>query len=632
MPKLSTPSNGGGGASDISEVYTDTGVKTADFTITGADSVICPVDTTSGVVSITLNASPTAGMRALIVDVGDNAGTNPITIVGTIDGATNATITADGAMIEVAYINSNWETLDGNSRFFVRDASTGQISCRAPDKLVVDELVSGDTGTTYTGTVAGASFTNEGANVDQGANDFGNVFTIDGTKFHTDQTNNTTPAPYVASNDNGDSTAYLAFLAANGNNLNRSNWWQMDNGSGIAVAKVKIITAAAGITSDQANYIIVRGSDNGVDFTDVYTNTNSGISGSNQTFEFTFTTQTFRYWRLDFSNSNSAGGSIKTINFFSGSYATTANTFEQRILTAGGSTTFSPSTLAGTDDSDLPINDGEINLEYSTDLGVSWSTSQGLTAFKANSNITATSFWLRLSNVGASRLRSIQISTAATNAKATSTGFEVNFDSVTVGKITNDGFEIRTMTTTSRDAISSPATGLTIFNTTTGYLNTYNGSSWVEVTIPEAAYTSAEETKLAGIATGAEVNVNADWNASSGDAQILNKPTIPTASPDVIGGGNVSTSTSTPDTIAIETGKKLIILSGSTQIIVKASDDTYECSNGSYGKAGTGTLTGSFQDILHWSGAGAYWKMRKNGSNYELVRGGSSAYYSFFWV
>jgi hypothetical protein len=40
-------------------------------------------------------------------------------------------------------------------------------------------------------------------------------------------------------------------------------------------------------------------------------------------------------------------------------------------------------------------------------------------------------------------------------------------------------------------------------------------------------YTTAEQTKLAGIAAGAEVNVNADWNATSGDAQILNKPTIP---------------------------------------------------------------------------------------------------------
>ena len=38
---------------------------------------------------------------------------------------------------------------------------------------------------------------------------------------------------------------------------------------------------------------------------------------------------------------------------------------------------------------------------------------------------------------------------------------------------------------------------------------------------------ASDKTKLDGIAAGAEVNVNADWNAVSGDAQILNKPTIP---------------------------------------------------------------------------------------------------------
>jgi len=43
------------------------------------------------------------------------------------------------------------------------------------------------------------------------------------------------------------------------------------------------------------------------------------------------------------------------------------------------------------------------------------------------------------------------------------------------------------------------------------------------------AFTDAEQTKLGGIAAGAEVNVNADWNATSGDAEILNKPTIPAA-------------------------------------------------------------------------------------------------------
>ena len=40
-----------------------------------------------------------------------------------------------------------------------------------------------------------------------------------------------------------------------------------------------------------------------------------------------------------------------------------------------------------------------------------------------------------------------------------------------------------------------------------------------------ASFTTAQESKLSGIQAGAEVNVNADWNAVSGDAQILNKPT-----------------------------------------------------------------------------------------------------------
>ena len=42
-------------------------------------------------------------------------------------------------------------------------------------------------------------------------------------------------------------------------------------------------------------------------------------------------------------------------------------------------------------------------------------------------------------------------------------------------------------------------------------------------------YTTEEKNKLSSIANGAEVNVNADWNATEGDALILNKPTIPSS-------------------------------------------------------------------------------------------------------
>jgi hypothetical protein len=48
----------------------------------------------------------------------------------------------------------------------------------------------------------------------------------------------------------------------------------------------------------------------------------------------------------------------------------------------------------------------------------------------------------------------------------------------------------------------------------------------VEKESGKSLMTDAEHTKLAGIAAGAEVNVKADWNATSGAAQILNKPTL----------------------------------------------------------------------------------------------------------
>lgn len=51
----------------------------------------------------------------------------------------------------------------------------------------------------------------------------------------------------------------------------------------------------------------------------------------------------------------------------------------------------------------------------------------------------------------------------------------------------------------------------------------------VSETATNKHFTASDNTKLDGIASGAEVNVNADWNAVSGDAQILNKPTTITS-------------------------------------------------------------------------------------------------------
>ena len=65
-------------------------------------------------------------------------------------------------------------------------------------------------------------------------------------------------------------------------------------------------------------------------------------------------------------------------------------------------------------------------------------------------------------------------------------------------------------------------------------------SSWVQDILTDTTYStattsaaglmsSADKTKLNNIAAGAQVNVQSNWNATSGDASILNRPTLGTA-------------------------------------------------------------------------------------------------------
>ncbi len=70
----------------------------------------------------------------------------------------------------------------------------------------------------------------------------------------------------------------------------------------------------------------------------------------------------------------------------------------------------------------------------------------------------------------------------------------------------------------------------TTFGSNTGDqdLSVYQPKTTV-LTNTTASFTTAQESKLSGIAAGAEVNVQSDWDATSGDAFILNKPTIPAA-------------------------------------------------------------------------------------------------------
>ena len=77
-----------------------------------------------------------------------------------------------------------------------------------------------------------------------------------------------------------------------------------------------------------------------------------------------------------------------------------------------------------------------------------------------------------------------------------------------------------------------------IADTAADYVKTESGKG-----LSTNDFTTALLEKLNGITAGAEPNVNADWNATTGDAQILNKPAIPDVSAKLDKTGNASSTT-----------------------------------------------------------------------------------------
>ena len=86
-----------------------------------------------------------------------------------------------------------------------------------------------------------------------------------------------------------------------------------------------------------------------------------------------------------------------------------------------------------------------------------------------------------------------------------------------------------------------------------------------------AIITGDERIKLTGIATGAEVNVNADWDAATGDAQILNKPSLAPSNAEQNVQANWSESDNTSD--AFIANKPSVALSTTTIEVVGTSNE-----------------------------------------------------------
>lgn len=106
--------------------------------------------------------------------------------------------------------------------------------------------------------------------------------------------------------------------------------------------------------------------------------------------------------------------------------------------------------------------------------------------------------------------------------------------------------------------LNTTATGSTITldkrNLVTGTLDNVELSIPVSTTDLAGLMLPADKIKLNGIAANAEVNVNADWNAVEGDAQILNKPTLAT----VATSGSYKDLTNKPTIPTVDVNKKYV--------------------------------------------------------------------------
>lgn len=107
-----------------------------------------------------------------------------------------------------------------------------------------------------------------------------------------------------------------------------------------------------------------------------------------------------------------------------------------------------------------------------------------------------------------------------------------------------------------------------------------------------AIITSAERTKLSGIAAGAEVNVNADWNAASGDAQILNKPTLAAVATSGVY-GDLSGTPTIPTDLSDLTGDTGDVPEGTNLYFTEARVGTYLSANLNFSEAPVIQITGN---------------------------------------
>ena len=229
-------------------------------------------------------------------------------------------------------------------------------------------------------------------------------------------------------------------------------------------------------------------------------------------------------------NTNAASGALNGIGFYnSGGFGSAAiYTSQFQTGNAGDNLIFTTKNSIG------GWNTGGIVINTSGNLGVNTTTIGSSLQVNGNAAIGYSAATATPTN-GLSVAGTVNI---GTNTSVTTAALQVSS--------TTQGFLPPVMTTTQKNAIATPASGLIVYDTTLNALNFYNGTSWSSGGGGGMVYPAAGIALSTGSAWGTSItNNSADWNTAytnritsltttgSGAAtlvsNVLNIPTPPTA-------------------------------------------------------------------------------------------------------
>jgi len=169
------------------------------------------------------------------------------------------------------------------------------------------------------------------------------------------------------------------------------------------------------------------------------------------------------------------------------------------------------------------------------------------------------------------------------------------------------GFLEPRMSTANRDAIASPTTGLQIFNSSTGYPNYYNGTSWLQLASLTGTETLTNKTLSGNTATNLvsgsgtfTFNTSGTITAPNATDTLVGKATTDVLTNKTLTGNTAANLISGSGTLTLNTSGTITIPNGTDTLVGKATTDTLTNKTLTSPTINSGTINTPTIDVVSW--------------------------------